>query len=352
VERKKILVTGSAGFIGMHTTLRLAQDGHHLVGIDNLNTYYSVDLKLARLREQGIPTHQIEYNKLLDGKDRIRFAQLDITDEHHLEELFTREQFDYVIHLAAQAGVRYSIENPHAYIDSNVKGFLHILESCRKHDIQHLIFASSSSVYGNSDQVPFSETQPTDAPVSLYAATKKANEAMAHSYACVHGLPVTGLRFFTVYGPWGRPDMALFKFTEKILAGEPIDVYNHGQLSRDFTYIDDIVEGIVRIMAIPPKADTEVKPHRTSYAMYNIGRGEPIPLNDFITAIEQATGKPALRNNLPMQPGDVECTFADVSELHQRTSYQPNTQLKEGVQSFVDWYERFYKINRHASINL
>ncbi len=343
---KKILVTGSAGFIGMHTAIRLAQDGHDVVGIDNLNTYYSVDLKLARLREQGVPTHRIEYNKLLQGKNGIRFAQLDITDEHHLEELFTQEVFDIVIHLAAQAGVRYSIENPHAYIDSNVKGFLHILESCRKHPIQHLVFASSSSVYGNTNQVPFSEAQPTDTPVSLYAATKKANEAMAHSYASVHKLPVTGLRFFTVYGPWGRPDMALFKFTEKILAGEPIDVYNHGHLSRDFTYIDDIVEGIVRILDAPPSTvhrlssivhEPSSNVHGPS-SIYNIGRGEPIPLNSFITAIEQATGKQAIRNNLPMQPGDVERTFADVSALAQLTDYQPGMQLEEGVRRFVEWY--------------
>lgn len=318
----------------MHTAIRLAKEGHQVIGIDNLNTYYSVDLKLARLREQGIPTHQIEYHKLLEGKEGIRFLQLDITDDHRLTALFAQEQFDYVIHLAAQAGVRYSIENPHAYVDANVKGFLLILENCTQHNVQHLIFASSSSVYGSNTKVPFQESDPTEKQVSLYAATKKANEAMAHSYACVHQLPVTGLRFFTVYGPYGRPDMALFKFTDRILKGEPIDVYNHGKLSRDFTYIDDIVEGMVQLL---DKQPTQEPP----YALYNIGRGEPVALEDFIAAIEQATGKPAKRNNLPMQPGDVEQTFADVSELKNLTGYQSRTNLQEGVNAFVQWYEEF-----------
>lgn len=336
----------------MHTALRLAKDGYSVVGIDNLNTYYSVDLKLARLREQGIDTQQIAYGKMLEGNNGIRFAQLDITDEQHLGRLFAQEQFDYVIHLAAQAGVRYSIENPHAYIDSNVKGFLHILESCRKHGIQHLVFASSSSVYGNSSQVPFTESQPTDAPVSLYAATKKANEAMAHSYASVYGLTVTGLRFFTVYGPWGRPDMALFKFTDKILRGEPIDVYNNGQLSRDFTYIDDIVEGIVRILAVHPGDEkggdhgTSTTAHHTSinYSLYNIGRGEPVALEDFITAIEQATGKQAIRNNLPMQPGDVERTWSSIHNLYKIIGYIPRRRLEEGVTRFINWYKNYNKV--------
>lgn len=330
-RQHKVLVTGSAGFIGMHTAIRLAKDGYDVVGMDNLNTYYSVDLKLARLREQGIATDQIQYNRMLKGNERIRFVQMDLADAHLLEELFEKEQFDYVIHLAAQAGVRYSIENPHAYIDSNVKGFLDILESCTKNKIKHLIYASSSSVYGMNENVPFKETDKTEQQVSLYAATKKANEAMAHSYACVHKLPVTGLRFFTVYGPFGRPDMAIFKFTERILKGQPIDVYNNGALSRDFTYIDDIVEGIVRLVNKEPKGDIP-------YAIHNIGKGEPVALEAFIQAIEEASGKKAIRNNLPMQPGDVEKTWASTESLGAFTRYQPEISLDFGVKRFVEWY--------------
>lgn len=333
----KILVTGSAGFIGMHTAIRLAKEGYDVVGIDNLNTYYSVDLKLARLREQGIATNQIQYNRMLTGNEGIRFVQLDLADAHLLEELFEKEQFDYVIHLAAQAGVRYSIENPHAYIDANVKGFLDILESCTRNRLKHLIYASSSSVYGMNDKVPFKETDPTEKQVSLYAATKKANEAMAHSYACVHNLPVTGLRFFTVYGPFGRPDMAIYKFTDKILKGEAIDVYNNGALSRDFTYIDDIVEGIVKL--IPKKPENKIP-----YAVYNIGRGEPIPLELFIKAIEKATGKKASRNNLPMQPGDVEKTWADATALKKWVGYEPSMDLEEGGRRFVEWFKEAYQL--------
>jgi len=324
----------------MHTTLRLAKDGYQVVGVDNLNTYYILDLKLARLQEQGIPTQRIEYNKLLTGKEGIRFVQLDITDDNKLAQLFRQEQFDYVIHLAAQAGVRYSIENPHAYIDSNVKGFLHILENCRLHNIRHLIFASSSSVYGSNAKIPFLETDPSEQQVSLYAATKKANESMAHSYASVHKLPVTGLRFFTVYGPYGRPDMALFKFTEKILKGEPIDLYNHGRLSRDFTYIDDIVVGVVSLLDKEPGK-------KPPYSIYNIGRGEPVALEDFITAIETATGKKAIRNYLPMQAGDVERTWASTQALFDHVSYQPKVSIKEGVHQFVDWYRTYSKQNRN-----
>lgn len=337
-RQHKVLVTGSAGFIGMHTAIRLAEDGYDVVGMDNLNTYYSVDLKLARLREQGIATDQIQYNRMLQGNEGIRFVQMDLADAHLLEELFEKEQFDYVIHLAAQAGVRYSIENPHAYIDSNVKGFLDILESCTKNKIKHLIYASSSSVYGMNDKEPFKESDKTEQQVSLYAATKKANEAMAHSYACVHKLPVTGLRFFTVYGPFGRPDMALFKFTKRILADEPIDVYNNGALSRDFTYINDIVNGIVSLAKEKP--ETEIP-----YVIYNIGRGAPVALNDFIMAIETATGRIAKRNNLPMQPGDVVRTSADTSRLGSHVGYSPATSIKEGVAEFVAWYKEYYDID-------
>lgn len=333
----KVLVTGSAGFIGMHTAIRLSNEGYQVVGIDNLNTYYSVELKLARLHEQGIPSNQIQYNRMLTGTNGIQFIQLDITDSHLVEELFKTEKFDFVVHLAAQAGVRYSIENPHAYIDSNVKGFLNILESCVKNKVKHLVYASSSSVYGLNSKVPFKESDQTEQQVSLYAATKKANEAMAHSYACVHGLPVTGLRFFTVYGPFGRPDMALFKFTKQILAEQPIDVYNNGMLSRDFTYISDIVEGLFAIISKIPEGS---KP----YAIYNIGRGKPVSLGEFITAIENVTGQRAIRNNQPMQPGDVETTWADANALKEAINYMPSVDLETGVRNFVEWYTSFYPL--------
>lgn len=338
MSREKVLVTGAAGFIGMHMALRLVKDGYDVLGMDNLNTYYSLDLKLARLREQGIETGKIQYNRMLDGIKGIRFIQLDLADAHLLEELFENERFDFVIHLAAQAGVRYSIENPSAYIDANVKGFLDILESCVKNQIKHLIYASSSSVYGINKETPFKESDKTEGQVSLYAATKKANEAMAHSYACVHKLPVTGLRFFTVYGPFGRPDMALFKFTRRILEDQPIEVYNHGKLSRDFTYVDDIVEGISNLVDKRPKAEIP-------YEIYNIGKGEPIALDAFIKAIEKELGKTAKRNNLPMQPGDVVRTWADVSKLNDNTGYLPKTSIQEGVQYFVRWYKSHYNIS-------
>lgn len=334
-SKKKILVTGSAGFIGMHTAIQLANYGYDVIGIDNLNSYYSVDLKLARLREQGISTNQIEYNRMLSGKKNIRFKQLELEDDHSLDQLFASEHFDYVVHLAAQAGVRYSIENPRAYINANIKGFLNILELGVLYKIKHIVYASSSSVYGLNEKTPFSETDQTDNQVSLYAATKKANEVMAHSYAAVHKLPLTGLRFFTVYGPYGRPDMALFKFTKRILQDLPIDVYNHGQLSRDFTYIDDIVNGITGILSQTPKAYPPAE-------IFNIGRGEPVALNDFIEALEVAIGKKARRNNMPMQAGDVKQTFANTKKLYEMIDYKPQTTLREGVASFVEWYCSFY----------
>ena len=333
----KVLVTGSAGFIGMHTAIQLAQMGYDVVGLDNLNTYYSVDLKLNRLRQQGIATNKIQYNSLQKGGKGISFVQLDLADAHFIEELFRSNEFDYVIHLAAQAGVRYSIENPHAYIDSNVKGFMDILEGCRKYKVKHLIYASSSSVYGMNESMPFKEEDQTDQQVSLYAATKKANEAMAHSYACVHQLPVTGLRFFTVYGPYGRPDMAIFKFTDKIIKGEPIDVYNNGELSRDFTYVDDIINGLTALIPFSPEGTQP-------YSIFNIGRGKPIPLMDFIHAIEKTVGKKAQLNMLPMQPGDVSSTFADVSALKSRIEYEPETDLMDGVQRFVSWFRDYYNV--------
>jgi len=319
----------------MHTVLALSKSGYQVTGLDNLNTYYSVDLKLARLREQGIETGKIQYNRLLPGHKGIEFIQLDLEDNHLIDELFARKQFDYVIHLAAQAGVRYSIENPHAYINSNVKGFLDILESTRKHQVKHLVYASSSSVYGMNDKIPFEETDQTDSQVSLYAATKKANEAMAYSYASVHKIKLTGLRFFTVYGPYGRPDMAPYKFTRLTLNDEPIDVYNNGDLSRDFTYVDDIVAGIKGVVTHLPEDNI---PHQ----IFNIGRGEPVQLMDFIHCIEKVTEKKAQLNMLPMQKGDVKQTFASTEKLRKAINYQPKTSLEEGVKHFVDWYRNYH----------
>jgi UDP-glucuronate 4-epimerase len=332
----KVLLTGSAGFIGMHTALAMAQQGYQVTGLDNLNTYYSVDLKLARLRKQGIATNRIESNKIVSGHKNIEFIQLDLADAHLVDALFEKKQFDYVVHLAAQAGVRYSIENPHAYIDANVKGFMDILESSRKHNIKHLVYASSSSVYGLNKEVPFKENHQTDNQVSLYAATKKANESMANSYAAVHGMKLSGLRFFTVYGPYGRPDMAPFKFTRSVLAGEPIDVYNHGNLSRDFTYVDDIVSGITQVVTHIPSGESH-------HEIYNIGRGEPVPLMDFIASVEKACGQKAKLNMLPMQKGDVHQTFASTQKLKDAIGYAPQTNLQEGVQNFVNWYKEYYK---------
>ena len=331
----KYLVTGAAGFIGFHLAGRLCAEGHEVVGIDNLNDYYEVSLKEARLARLGP----------LPG---FRFERLDLADRTAMAELFAREQFERVIHLGAQAGVRYSLDNPFAYADSNLTGTLTVLEGCRHHGVQHLVYASSSSVYGLNEQMPFKTSDGVDHPVSLYAASKKANELMAHSYSHLYGLPTTGLRFFTVYGPWGRPDMALFKFVRAILKGEPIDIYNQGQLSRDFTHIDDIVEGIVRIADRPPVGDpnwqgqTDTSP--APYRLFNIGNGSPVRLLDFVEAIETALGKPAIRNLLPMQPGDVLATWADTEALFEATGYKPKMALQEGVESFVAWYKAYYQV--------
>ena len=331
----KYLVTGAAGFIGFHLAGRLCAEGHEVVGIDNLNDYYEVSLKEARLARLGP----------LPG---FRFERLDLADRTAMAELFAREQFERVIHLGAQAGVRYSLDNPFAYADSNLTGTLTVLEGCRHHGVQHLVYASSSSVYGLNEQMPFKTTDGVDHPVSLYAASKKANELMAHSYSHLYGLPTTGLRFFTVYGPWGRPDMALFKFVRAILKGEPIDIYNQGQLSRDFTHVDDIVEGIVRVADRPPVGDanwrgqTDASP--APYRLFNIGNGSPVRLLDFVEAIETALGKRAIRNMLPMQPGDVLATWADTEALFEATGYRPKVGLTEGVESFVKWYREYYRI--------
>ncbi|WP_303807533.1 NAD-dependent epimerase [Aeromonas rivipollensis] len=331
----KYLVTGAAGFIGFHVAQRLCRDGHQVVGLDNLNDYYEVSLKEARLA-------------LLLPLPGFRFERMDLADRATMAALFARERFDRVIHLGAQAGVRYSLDNPFAYADSNLNGTLTVLEGCRHHGVQHLVYASSSSVYGLNEQMPFKTSDGVDHPVSLYAASKKANELMAHSYSHLYGLPTTGLRFFTVYGPWGRPDMALFKFVRAILSGEPIDIYNQGQLSRDFTHIDDIVEGVIRVADRPPQGDTSwqgaADASPAPYRLFNIGHGSPVRLMDFVEAIEAALGKRAIRNLLPMQAGDVQATWADTQALFDATGYRAGVRLEEGVASFVDWYRAYYGV--------
>jgi UDP-glucuronate 4-epimerase len=334
----RILVTGAAGFIGYHTAARLLDRGHEVIGYDNLNAYYDVSLKEARLQR-------------LKERERFRFIQADLEDRTIVEATFAEERPERVIHLAAQAGVRYSIDHPHAYISSNVTGFLHILEGCRHHGVEHLVYASSSSVYGANRKLPFDVSDPVDHPVSLYGATKKANELMAHSYAHLFGLPVTGLRFFTVYGPWGRPDMSLFLFTRKILAGEPIEVFNYGRHARDFTYIDDAIEGVLRafdVIAAPdPNWRAEAPDPATSsapYRLYNIGNHSPVALLDYIAAIEKALGRKAKLELLPQQPGDVEETYANCEALKAATGFQPSTQLEQGIERFVAWYRDYYKV--------
>lgn len=349
----KILVTGAAGFIGYYTVLKLLEAGHEVVGLDSINDYYEVGLKHGRLKETGIDVNSIEYGKLAQSEKfrNYRFVKLELQDKEGLEQLYDLSGFNRVCHLAAQAGVRYSIDNPRVYIDSNISGFLNILECCRKHKTEHLVYASSSSVYGLNEKMPFSTSHNVDHPVSLYAATKKSNELMAHAYSCLYDIPVTGLRFFTVYGPWGRPDMACYKFTKAIYEGQPIDVYNKGNMMRDFTYIDDIVEGVVRVMDIIPKGDkswTGKNPDPSSsrfpYKIYNIGNNKPVKLLDFIKALENAIGKSAIMNFMPMQPGDVLATFADVDDLVKDAGFKPSTTIHEGVGLFVEWYRQFYKL--------
>ncbi|CAI1949334.1 NAD-dependent epimerase [Serratia proteamaculans] len=333
----KFLVTGAAGFIGYYTAERLLAAGHQVVGIDNLNDYYDVGLKMARL-------------DLLADKPDFQFIKLDLADREGMAQLFAEHQFQRVIHLGAQAGVRYSLENPLAYADSNLIGHLNVLEGCRHNKVEHLLYASSSSVYGLNRKLPFATEDSVDHPISLYAATKKANELMSHSYSHLYGLPTTGLRFFTVYGPWGRPDMALFKFTKAILAGESIDVYNHGEMHRDFTYIDDIAESIVRLQAVIPQANAawtveQGSPATSSapYHVYNIGNSSPVKLMEYISALEQALRIEARKNMLPMQPGDVLDTSADTAELYRVIGFKPETSVEEGVKRFVEWYKSFYK---------
>ena len=332
----KVLVTGAAGFIGMHLCERLLARGDEVVGIDNLNDYYDVSLKEARLAR-------------LTPDPKFRFVRIDIADRPGIAALFEREKPQRVINLAAQAGVRYSLTNPHAYVDSNVVGFVNLLEGCRHAGVEHFLYASSSSVYGGNTKMPFSEHDNVDHPVSLYAATKKANELMAHTYSHLYGLPTTGLRFFTVYGPWGRPDMALFLFTKAILEGRPIDVFNHGRMQRDFTYIDDIVEGVVRILDRPPAQnpafDKDVPDPWSSWAPYrvfNIGNHQPVELMTYVETLEKALGKTATKNLLPMQAGDVPASHADTSELEAITGFVPDTSVAEGISKFVTWYRAYY----------
>ena len=328
----RILVTGVAGFIGMHVAMRLLADGHEVIGLDNINDYYDVRLKRARLAHIGSP-------------NQFHFHKLDLADRGGINTLFSETKPEIVINLAAQAGVRYSIENPHSYIDSNLVGFTNILESCRHFEVRHLVYASSSSVYGLNKEMPFHEGQNADHPLSLYGATKKANELLAHSYSHLFNLPTTGLRFFTVYGPWGRPDMALFKFAEAILAGQPIDVYNHGQMTRDFTFIDDIVEAVVRLAMKPAQGHKEFDAEHPDagcsaapWRIFNIGNAQPIQLMDYITALENALGRDAQKNFMPMQPGDVMATASDTSRLDDWVGFKPSTPIKVGVAKFVEWY--------------
>ena len=323
-----ILLTGAAGFIGMHTAMRLLARGDTVTGIDNLNSYYDPALKQARLER-------------LAALPGFRFERLDIADRAGMEALFARQPFDAVVHLAAQAGVRYSITHPHAYLESNLTGFGHVLEGCRTQGVKHLVYASSSSVYGGNTKMPFEETDPVDHPVSLYAATKKANELMAHTYSHLYRLPATGLRFFTVYGPWRRPDMAYISFTKAVLEGRSIDVFNHGDMKRDFTYVDDIVEGVVRVLDKPAAPETEGgAPHR----VFNIGNHDPVQLMDFIACIERATGLTASKRLLPMQPGDVPATYASTRALHDWVGFAPSTPLAEGIDAFVRWYRGYYGV--------
>ncbi len=341
---EKVLVTGAAGFIGHHLSKLLVENGFHVTGIDNINDYYDQSLKLARLEDMSIDTSKIDYNVPLDGN--ITFVKLDLQDKEAIFELFKKENFDYVVNLAAQAGVRYSLENPQSYIDNNITGFLSILEACRNYPVKHLVYASSSSVYGLSEEIPFSTSSHTDHPLAMYAASKKANEMMAHSYSHLFNIPSTGLRFFTVYGPWGRPDMALHIFTKAIVEDREFDVYNHGNMSRDFTYVGDIVESIKRLLPLAPKANnpkfdsTKPDPSMSSapYQLFNIGNNNPVALMDYVKAVEKALGKKGKIVYKPLQPGDVPRTYANVQSLFEYINFKPSTKVEEGIQIFVDKY--------------
>lgn len=336
---QKILVTGAAGFIGFHLSKKLCEGDWNVVGLDNLNEYYDVSLKIQRLQ-------------ILQTKQNFKFYKVDLLDRNAVSKIFNKEKFDVVVNLAAQAGVRYSLINPYAYIDSNLSGFLNILEGCRNHPVRHLIYASSSSVYGANTKMPFSVHDNVDHPVSLYAATKKANELMAHVYSNLYKIPTTGLRFFTVYGPWGRPDMALFIFTKRIFEGKPIDVFNNGKMKRDFTYIDDIVDGIVKLIPALPSPNPDWNGNKpdsaTSFAPYklfNIGNNNPVELMHFIEVLENCIGKKAIINFLPIQPGDVPATYADVNDLINSVGFKPNTPIEAGIKNFINWYKEYYQLN-------
>ncbi|MDH5603320.1 MAG: NAD-dependent epimerase [Cyclobacteriaceae bacterium] len=348
----KILITGGAGFIGYHLSKRLLEEGHEVTGLDNINDYYDVNLKYHRLEDIGINRHGIETGRIVSSSkyDKLRFIKLSLEDSEVLD-LFKAEKFDVVVNLAAQAGVRYSLINPKAYIDSNIVGFLNILEGCRHSGVGHLVYASSSSVYGLNEKMPFSIHDNVDHPISLYAASKKSNELMAHTYSHLFNIPTTGLRFFTVYGPWGRPDMALFLFTKAILAGEPIHIFNNGKMRRDFTYVDDIVSGVMNVIkkkatvnknwkGEDPDPGTSCAPYR----IYNIGNSNPESLMDFIAELEKQLGKEAIKNFEPMQPGDVEATWANVDDLVNDFNYKPGTSVEKGVKAFVDWYRFYHKV--------
>jgi UDP-glucuronate 4-epimerase len=355
----KILITGTAGFIGYHLANRLLSRGDEVVGLDCINDYYDVNLKYDRLAEAGVSVGSMQSavrspqagGRYLQSEKypNYRFIKVHLEDKEALELVFTENQFDAVVNLAAQAGVRYSLTNPGAYIQSNIVGFANILEGCRHHGVKHLVYASSSSVYGLNESMPFSTSDNVDHPVSLYAASKKSNELMAHTYSHLYGLPTTGLRFFTVYGPWGRPDMALFLFTKAILAGEPIQVFNYGNMVRDFTYVDDIVEGVVRVIDHAPQGN----PHwdgkapgpsssKAPYKIYNIGNNNPVKLMDFIAALEEKLGRTAQKNMMPLQPGDVPATYADVDDLVRDLAYRPATSIREGIDAFIEWYNAYY----------
>jgi len=349
----KLLITGTAGFIGFHLAKCYLDRGHEVIGLDNINDYYDVRLKYGRLHEIGISKKRLAYGKLIQSEKypQFKFIQLNLEDREALFALFKGQTIDIVCNLAAQAGVRYSLTNPYAYIDSNIVGFINILEACRHNAISHLVYASSSSVYGLNEVMPFSTHDNVDHPISLYAASKKSNELMAHTYSYLYRIPTTGLRFFTVYGPWGRPDMALFKFTKAILENSPIEVYNYGRMRRDFTYIDDIIEGMLRVLDKPPKGDDhwdgknpDPASSRAPYRLYNIGNNNPIELMNFIEAIEEQLGKKAIKNLLPLQAGDVPATWADVNDLIEDLAYSPNTPTREGIQNFLTWFKAFYKI--------
>ena len=348
----RILITGTAGFIGSFTASRLARGGDEVLGVDNINDYYDINIKYGRLEKDGINRSEAEAGKCVQSTNlpTYRFKRLDLEDRGGLEQLFLKESFDTVCHLAAQAGVRYSLTHPHAYIDSNIVGFLNLLECCRHHGVKHLVYASSSSVYGLNEKYPFSTGDNVDHPISLYAATKKSNELMAHTYSHLYAIPTTGLRFFTVYGPWGRPDMALFIFTKAILEDRPIEIFNHGKMKRDFTYVDDIVTGVITVLGRPPQGDSgwsgkEPDPSRSCapYRLYNIGNNSPVELMEFIDAIEKALGRNAKKNFLPMQPGDVPATWADVDDLVEDFGYAPSITIEEGVNRFVKWYKDFFR---------